>query len=92
MKPLATQLGTLPARTLAGLFRFWQLSFSVILPPSCRYTPSCSAYGMEAVKRHGAVAGGWLAIKRIGRCHPWGGSGFDPVPECRHPDHSHHNA
>lgn len=46
----------------------------------CRYTPSCSAYALEAVKIHGAVAGSWLALKRIGRCHPWGGCGHDPVP------------
>lgn len=46
----------------------------------CRYTPSCSGYAMEAVKTHGAFAGGWLALKRIGRCHPWGGCGHDPVP------------
>jgi putative membrane protein insertion efficiency factor len=46
----------------------------------CRYTPSCSAYALEAVKIHGALAGSWLALKRIGRCHPWGGCGCDPVP------------
>jgi len=46
----------------------------------CRYTPSCSGYALEAVKLHGAIAGSWLAVKRIGRCHPWGGCGFDPVP------------
>jgi putative membrane protein insertion efficiency factor len=46
----------------------------------CRYSPSCSAYAIEAVKTHGALAGGWLALKRIGRCHPWGGCGHDPVP------------
>ncbi len=47
----------------------------------CRYTPTCSAYALEAIRRHGAVAGSWLAVKRIGRCHPWGGCGEDPVPE-----------
>jgi len=46
----------------------------------CRYTPSCSAYALEAVKTHGAIAGTWLAVKRIGRCQPWGGCGYDPVP------------
>lgn len=75
---------SLPARALAGLFRLWQLTFSVILPPSCRFSPSCSAYGMQAVQQHGALRGSWLTVKRIGRCHPWGGRGFDPVPPCRH--------
>lgn len=69
------------ARLLAGLFRLWQISFSAILPPSCRYTPSCSHYGIEAVRRHGAFGGLWLTVRRIGRCHPWGGMGHDPVPE-----------
>jgi hypothetical protein len=50
----------------------------------CRFTPSCSAYAIEAVARHGALAGGWLALKRIGRCHPWGGCGEDQVPEGNH--------
>ncbi len=68
------------ARALAGLFRLWQLSFSLLLPPSCRFTPSCSHYGIEAVRRHGAFAGLWLTILRLGRCHPWGGCGHDPVP------------
>lgn len=72
---------SLPARLLAGLFRLWQVSFSVLLPPSCRYTPSCSHYGIEAVRRHGALAGLWLTFRRIGSCHPWGGMGSDPVPE-----------
>lgn len=62
------------------LFRGWQLTFSVLLPPSCRFMPSCSAYGIEAVERHGALRGCWLTLRRIARCHPWGSSGFDPVP------------
>ncbi|MEQ8196183.1 MAG: membrane protein insertion efficiency factor YidD [Rhodospirillales bacterium] len=48
----------------------------------CRFHPSCSAYAHEAVERHGFLAGGWLVLKRLGRCHPWGGSGVDPVPDC----------
>ncbi|HWB64378.1 MAG TPA: membrane protein insertion efficiency factor YidD [Chitinophagales bacterium] len=49
-------------------------------PTGCRYTPTCSQYGIEAIKKHGPWKGGWLAIKRISRCHPWGGHGYDPVP------------
>ena len=60
--------------------RLWQIGPSRILPPSCRYQPSCSQYTIEAVAKHGAIRGGWMALKRIGRCHPWGGHGFDPVP------------
>lgn len=62
------------------LIRFYQLAISPILPSACRYTPTCSQYGLEAVKKYGAFKGGWLAIKRISRCHPWGGHGHDPVP------------
>ena len=58
----------------------WQKGPSLILPPSCRYTPSCSAYAIDAIERYGALSGGWLAAKRLCRCHPWGGSGYDPVP------------
>ncbi|MFN2589940.1 MAG: membrane protein insertion efficiency factor YidD [Actinomycetota bacterium] len=50
-------------------------------PSPCRHVPSCSTYGLEAVERHGAVKGSWLIIRRLSRCHPWGGQGFDPVPE-----------
>lgn len=72
------------ARLLILLARGWQLSFSAVLPPSCRFVPSCSAYAIEALSRYGAWKGGWLAIRRIGRCHPWGGCGHDPVPDLEH--------
>lgn len=49
-------------------------------PSACRFTPSCSTFAIEAVDRHGALRGSWLTVRRLGRCHPWGGSGFDPVP------------
>jgi putative membrane protein insertion efficiency factor len=63
-----------------AIIRFYQLVISPILPSACRYTPSCSAYGIEALKKHGAIKGSVLTIKRIMRCNPWGGHGEDPVP------------
>ncbi|MDE5900883.1 MAG: membrane protein insertion efficiency factor YidD [Muribaculaceae bacterium] len=60
--------------------RLYQLIISPMLPPSCRFTPTCSQYAVEALEKHGVVKGGWLTLKRIARCHPWGGSGYDPVP------------
>ncbi len=60
--------------------KLWQWGPSRILPPSCRYSPSCSNYMIEAVQTFGAIKGGWLGIKRLLRCHPWGGCGYDPVP------------
>jgi putative membrane protein insertion efficiency factor len=69
------------ALLFSGLIRAYQLLLSPVLPASCRFAPSCSAYGLEAIRRHGAIKGGWLTVMRIGRCHPWGGSGYDPVPE-----------
>ena len=60
--------------------QFYRYCISPLLPPVCRFTPTCSQYAIEALRKHGPVKGGWLAIKRICRCHPWGGSGYDPVP------------
>ncbi|MGB0887342.1 MAG: membrane protein insertion efficiency factor YidD [Vicingaceae bacterium] len=62
------------------LIRFYQLSISPILGQNCRYTPTCSQYSIDALKKHGPLKGGWLALKRIGSCNPWGGHGHDPVP------------
>jgi uncharacterized protein len=68
------------AATIDGLIRVYQWTISPILGPRCRYLPSCSDYAREAVASHGATAGSWLALRRLCRCHPWGGSGLDPVP------------
>ncbi|MDR3093244.1 MAG: membrane protein insertion efficiency factor YidD [Bacteroidales bacterium] len=65
---------------LIGLVKFYQHSISPLTPASCRYTPTCSQYAIEALQKYGALKGGWLALKRILRCHPWGGHGLDPVP------------
>ena len=70
----------LPRYLLAGLVRGYQLVISPFLPPSCRFTPSCSQYALEAIRRHGAVRGTWLAARRLVRCHPFHPGGFDPVP------------
>lgn len=68
------------AKLLLGLIRFYQYAVSPLIPPRCRYVPTCSQYAVEAVKKHGALKGGLLAAKRAARCHPWSGSGHDPVP------------
>lgn len=60
--------------------RFYQACISPMFPPVCRFTPTCSQYAIEAIAKHGPLKGLWLAIRRILRCHPWGGSGYDPVP------------
>ena len=68
----------------ARLLRAWIRGYQALTagrPSPCRYWPTCSAYGLEAVERHGAVRGGWLTIRRVGRCQPWGGKGWDPVPD-----------
>ena len=62
------------------LIKIYQLLISPLFPSSCRYTPTCSHYTLEALKKYGVFKGTWLGIKRILRCHPWGGSGYDPVP------------
>ncbi len=68
---------------LVWVIRAYQYSISPLIGPSCRFFPSCSEYAVEAVSRHGVVRGGWLALRRVGRCHPWHPGGFDPVPESR---------
>lgn len=73
MKQLLSNILILP-------IRFYQRCISPMFPPACRYVPTCSQYAVEAIKKHGPLKGLWLSIKRICRCHPWGGSGYDPVP------------
>lgn len=69
---------------LIGCVRFYQLAISPWLGRNCRYLPTCSAYTIEAIETHGAWCGVWLGTKRICRCHPWGSSGYDPVPHKKH--------
>jgi len=63
-----------------GVIRLWQVMFAKILPPVCRFTPSCSHYGYEAIDKYGFLKGGWLTMKRLSRCHPLHPGGYDPVP------------
>lgn len=71
---------TVLARILLAVIRGYQLAVSPYLPPACRYTPTCSQYAAEAIGKYGAGRGSWLALRRLLRCHPWGGTGHDPVP------------
>jgi uncharacterized protein len=72
---------SLPARALMGLIRVYQRFLSPLFGGRCRYYPTCSAYAAEAISRHGALRGSWLAVRRIARCHPWHEGGVDPVPD-----------
>lgn len=63
------------------LIRFYQAAISPYTPAACRFSPTCSSYSLEALQVHGLLKGSWLAIRRIGKCHPWGDSGYDPVPK-----------
>lgn len=71
------------ARTLHAAVRTYQ-SARAHRPSPCRYQPTCSSYALEALEQHGAVRGSWLTVRRLARCHPWGGHGWDPVPEGKH--------
>lgn len=68
------------AKLLMLLVRGYQIAISPILPASCRYTPTCSQYALEALRRYGALKGSWLTLRRLGRCHPFRPGGYDPVP------------
>lgn len=80
MKELRILLFYLIGWPLIVMIRVYQWVISPIIGPKCRYQPTCSHYAVEALKKHGPFKGLWLSIRRISRCHPWGGSGWDPVP------------
>jgi len=85
MKRPARAEASVPSRVLAlpfrGLVWVYRHGISPLTGAHCRYQPSCSAYAEEALSRYGVFRGGWLTVKRLSRCHPWGGAGYDPVPE-----------
>lgn len=70
-------------QAVRGVIRGYQLLVSPVMPPACRYLPTCSDYAMDAVHEHGPFRGLWFALRRVVRCHPWGGDGYDPVPPHR---------
>lgn len=99
LNTIVTEVRKLARRLLLGfakgLIQFYRLCLSPLVPPSCRYQPTCSAYALEALELHGPFRGTWLALKRIARCHPvkWlgGSSGYDPVPGSQHASGPHHD-
>ena len=80
MKNVLRFIVNLPANFLILLIKIYQYTLSPFIGRNCRYTPTCSNYGIEAIRKYGAIKGGWLTIKRVASCNPWGGSGYDPVP------------
>jgi len=80
LKQLLSFLKSLLVGFLVLLVKLYQYTIGVFLPNACRYAPTCSQYAIEAIKKYGPLKGTWLAMKRISRCHPWGGHGYDPVP------------
>lgn len=87
---MANAVSRVLALPLVGLVKLYRVAFSPWLGMNCRYQPTCSEYAIEALRRHGAFRGTWLAAKRIGRCNPWGGSGYDPVPAEDEPGNDAH--
>ena len=73
-------MSKLLAKLMVALVNLYQYALSPLLPGVCRFTPSCSEYGVQALRKHGPWRGGWLTLKRFLSCHPWGGHGYDPVP------------
>lgn len=84
---MANRVSRLLAQPLVGLVKLYRLAISPWLGGNCRFQPTCSTYAIEALQTHGVLRGTWLAARRIGRCHPWGGSGYDPVPGERKDEH-----
>ena len=80
MKAIAVFFKSIIGTIFIGLIKLYQYLISPLTGASCRYTPTCSQYGIEAIKKYGAFKGGWLTLKRIASCNPWGGHGHDPVP------------
>ncbi len=80
MRRLLSFVVRIPSVFARLLIRGYQLFISPLTPPSCRYTPTCSSYALTSIERYGLIKGGWMALKRIGRCHPWSPGGHDPVP------------
>ena len=80
MREICRWVSSLVSKFLIGMIRLYQVTLSPYIGRSCRYTPTCSNYGIEAIQKHGPLKGSWLTLKRVLSCHPWGGSGYDPVP------------
>ena len=80
MSPAVNLASHVVTRLLAGLIQAYRYLLSPLLGPRCRHLPTCSAYGLEALARHGPLKGSWLMLRRLCRCHPWGRAGYDPVP------------
>ena len=74
------QIARVPSLVLRLAIRGYQVALSPLLPPACRYYPTCSNYAIQAIEKYGALRGGWLAARRLGRCHPFAPGGYDPVP------------
>ena len=77
---MVLDVAALPRLAVLGLIRLYQNTLGPALPPSCRFEPTCSRYAYAAIERHGLLRGSWLAVRRLARCQPFGGSGYDPVP------------
>ena len=80
VKQLWLWINNVLAAIMLAVIAFYRSCISPLTPPACRYTPTCSQYAKEAITKYGPFKGGWLALRRILRCNPWGGSGYDPVP------------